>query len=221
MSAETTAEGQTFAATNGKITGVVGLVAVAITAATFVASAPAHVAVPGLIVCAFAAVLLWGAMLRPGASATRDELTLRTLFETVTIPLAGIDTVVVRRYLLVRAGGRKYVCPAIGRSLRKSVRADLKWNGGSQMLSPGAAVGNDASVVAASQIQRLGEVDYPDFVEQRIQHLAAEARVRQGVEERSEQEYELGQQAVRRIFWPVVASLAVLVVAFVVSLLVL
>ena len=42
------------------------------------------------------------------------------MLESVTIPLAAIDTVVVRRYLLVRSGGEKYICPAIGRSLRKT-----------------------------------------------------------------------------------------------------
>jgi hypothetical protein len=219
MSGPTDAESQTFTATSGRVTGVLGLATAAFLAVMFVLSAPASVAVPGVLACLFAAVVLWGAMLRPGVSVADDDLVMRTLFETVTIPLAGIDTVLVRRYLLVRAGGTKYVCPAIGRSLRKTVRSEMKWNGGNQMLTPGAAISQDSSVIAASQIKRQGEIDYPDYVEQRIHQLAAAARARRGIEERSEQEYELGQQSVRRIFWPVVVGLAVLIVAFVVALL--
>jgi hypothetical protein len=221
MSGPTTDDVQTFTATTGRVTGVLGLVTAAFIAVMFVLSAPAHVAVPGVIACAFAAVLLWGAMIRPGVAVVADDLRLRNVFDTVTIPLAGIDTVMVRRYLVVRAGGTKHVCPAIGRSLRKTVRSEMKWSGGSQILAPGAAIVNDSSVIAASQVKRDGEIDYPDFVEQRIVHLAAAARAARGIEERSEEEYALGQQTVRRPYWPVVAALAVLAAAFVVALLVL
>jgi hypothetical protein len=214
-------DAQTFRATTGRVTGILGLVTCAFLAVMFVVSASPAVAVPGVIACLLVGVLVWASMLRPGVSATSEELTVRTLFETVTIPLAGIDTVVVRRYLVVRAGGTRYICPAIGRSLRKTVRAEMKWGGGSsQLLSPGSAVGNDSSVIAASDVGRKGEIDYADFVEQRIQHLAAADRGRRGIEERSEEEYELGQQAVRRPFWPVIGALVVLGVAFVVTLLV-
>ncbi len=219
MSGPSTDDAQTFTATGGRVTGLLGLATAAFVAVMFVVSAPASVAVPGVIACAIAALLAWGALLRPDVSVVAEDLRLRNLFETVTVPLAGIDTVVVRRYLVVRAGGTKYVCPAIGRSLRKTVRSEMKWNGGNQMLTPGAAISQDSSVIAASQVKRQGEIDYPDYVEQRIHQLAAAARARRGIEERSEEEYELGQQSVRRTFWPVVAGLAVLTVAFVVTLL--
>ena len=97
----------------------------------------------------------------------------------------------------------------------------MKWSGGAQVLSPGAAITKDSSVIAASQVKRKGEIDYADFVEQRILHLAASARAARGIEERSEEEYEIGSQAVRRTFWPVVVALVVLALAFVVSLVVL
>jgi hypothetical protein len=221
MSGPTTDDVQTFTSTGGRLTGVLGLTTAAFIAVMFVISSPAPVAVPGVIACAFVGVLFWAAMIRPDVAVVDDDLRLRNVFDTVTIPLAGIDTVVVRRYLVVRAGGTKYVCPAIGRSLRKTVRSDMKWSGGSQILAPGAAIVSDSSVIAASQVKRDGEIDYPDFVEQRIQHLAAAARAKRGIEERSEEEYELGSQAVRRTFWPVVVALAVLGVAFVVALVVL
>jgi hypothetical protein len=219
MSGPVTADGQAFRATTGRVSGVVGLATTAFLAFMFIVSAPPSVAVPGVIACAIAALLVWGSMLRPAVSATADALTLRTLFETVTIPLAGIETVVVRRYLLVRAGGTKYICPAIGRSLRKTVRSEMKWSGGgSAMISPASAVANQTAAQADSDVKRKGDIDYADFVEERIQHLARNARAQQGIEERSEEEYELGQQTVRRTFWPLVVSLVVLGVAFVVAL---
>jgi len=222
MSGPAAADVQTFKPTTGKVMGILGLATAAFLAVMFAISASPGVAVPGVIACMFAGVMVWGSMLRPSVSATSEHLTLRTLFETVTIPLGGIDTVLVRRYLLVRAGGTKYVCPAIGRSLRKTVRSELKWGGGgSTMLSPGSAVGNDPSAVAASEVKRPGDIDYADFVEERIKHLAATDRARRGIEERSEEEYELGRTAVRRTFWPVVVSLVVLGIAFVVALVVL
>jgi hypothetical protein len=222
MSGPATADVQTFKPTTGRVMGVLGVVTALFLGFMFAISGSAGVAVPGVIACVLAAVLVWASMLRPGVSATQDDLTMRTLFETVTIPLAGIDTVMVRRYLLVRAGGTKYICPAIGRSLRKTVRSELKWSGSSsQLVSPGSAVSNDPSVIAASEAKRTGDIDYADFVEERIKHLAASARARRGIEERSEEEYELGQQAVRRPYWPVVVALVVLGVAFVVALIVL
>ena len=64
------------------------------------------------------------------------------------------------------------------------------------------------------------ELAYPDFVEQRIIALAASDRARRGIEERSEEEYELGSQVVRRIAWAEVVALVVLAVGFVVTLVV-
>jgi hypothetical protein len=165
------------------------------------------------------ALLVWAAMLRPTVAATSDRLLMRTMFETVTIPLASIDTVLVRRYLLIRAGGRKYICPAISRSLRKTVRAEMKWNGGGgNLLMPG--VGSIDSAGRSPLAQETGSdpaLAYPDFVEQQIQQLARNDRSRRGIEERSEEEYELGALATRRLAWPEVIGLVVLALAFVIS----
>ena len=57
-------------------------------------------------------------------------------------------------------------------------------------------------------------------MEQRIAHLAADDRARRGIAERSEEEYELGSQVVRRPAWLEIAVLAVLAVALVVALVV-
>jgi hypothetical protein len=223
MAEQVTPEVHRFRATNGRLTGVVGLLVCLGLGVVFAVSGSSHTAVPGVVACAFAAVLVWLAMLRPSVSATDDELRMRTLFETVSIPMASIETVVVRRYLLVRSGGVKYICPAISRSLRKTVRSELKWRP-NQLMMPGAANLEERFGEPQPDGVRTGvqehDLAYADFVEQRIGHLAAGDRARRGIEERSEEEYELGSQVVRRVAWPELAVLSVLAVAFILALIV-
>lgn len=212
-------EVQTFRVTNGRVTGVIGLVMCAVVAVLLVVTEPLAVAVPGLVGCAFVGVLTWAALLRPRVEATPTELRMWTLLDTSTIPLAAIDTVAVRRYLLVRAGGVRYICPAISRSLRKTVRSEMKWQGGSQLLAPGLPAG-DVAPSAKTGVKESKDLDYADFVESELMRLADVDRARRGIEARSEEEYELGAQAVRRKAWLEIVSLAVLGVLFVVSLVV-
>jgi hypothetical protein len=213
-----TEELQRFRSTNGRLMGVLALALCVALAAVFVTSASAGTAVSATLACAFAGVLVWAAMLRPAVAATSDELRMRTMFETVEIPLASIDTVLVRRYLLIRSGGRKYICPAISRSLRKTVRAEMKWSGaGGNLLMPGI-VADRAGGGSLVQDTGSGDLAYPDFVEQQIQQLARNDRAARGIEERSEEEYELGSTAVRHVAWPEIAGLVVLGSAFLVSL---
>jgi hypothetical protein len=206
-----------FRATNGRVTGFFGLGLCALGAVVFAASGATHTVVSGVLGCAFAAVLVWGAMLRPQVTATATDLHMRTLFESVVIPLASIDTVIVRRYLLVRSGGHKYICPAISRSLRRTVRAEMKWGGGGQLLAPGLTM-PDPTGSLQTEVKGEHDLDYPDFVEQQITTLAGNDRARRGIEARSEEEYDLGAQVRRRTAWVEVAALVVLGVAFLVSL---
>jgi len=207
-----------FRPTNGRVTGFIGLGLCALGVVVFVFSGPADTRVSGILGCAFAAVLIWAAMLRPQVVATPTELRMRTLFETVAIPMASIDTVVVRRYLLVRSGGNKYICPAISRSLRKTVRAEMKWNGGGGQLFGPALSSADPTGSLQTEVKGEHELDYADFVEQHITSLAGNDRGRRGIEARSEEEYDLGAQVVRRTAWVEIIALAVLGAAFVVSL---
>jgi hypothetical protein len=206
-----------FRPTNGRLTGFLGLALCALGVAVFAVSGSTHTRVSGILGCLFAAVLVWAAMLRPSVAAWPTELKMRTLFDSVSIPLASIDTVIVRRYLLVRSGGNKYICPAISRSLRKTVRAEMKWGGGGNLLAPGLSSA-DPSGAVQTEVKGEHELDYADFVEQQIQTLAGNDRDRRGIEARSEEEYDLGAQVVRRTAWLEVVALAVLGAAFVVSL---
>jgi hypothetical protein len=211
---------QRFRATNGRVIGVLGAVVCVLVAVTLVVSEPAHVAVAGVLACGFALVLVWLAMLRPSVSATESDLHLRNVFESVSIPLASIDTVVVRRYLLVRSGGKKYVCPAISRSLRKSVRAELKWRPQPMMSASNVLDRIGAGPDGAPESGRAQDLAYADFVEQQIQQLAAYDRARRGIEERSEEEYDLGSHVVRRTHWLEIGALGALALAFVLALIV-
>lgn len=211
-------EVQRFRPTNGRATGYLGLGLCTFGVVVFATSGSSRLAVSGIIGCAFAAVLVWAAMLRPQVTASASELRMRTMFEDVTIPLASIDTVVVRRYLLVRSGGNKYICPAISRSLRKTVRAEMKAGGGQQLLAPGVTTGENRASSLQTDVKGQYDIDYPDFVEQQIVRLAGDDRARRGIEPRSEEEYDLGGEVERRTAWLEIIVLAVLGVAFVVSL---
>ena len=93
----------------------------------------------------------------------------------------------------------------------------MRWQGHSQLLAP-----TQAGDLQEAQTEVKGDkgVDYADFVETQIAHLADVDRAARGIEARSEEEYALGAQVVRRRAWPEIISMAVLAVAFVVALLV-
>jgi hypothetical protein len=208
---------QTFRVTSGRVTGVIGLVMCVTVAVLFVLTEPPAAAVAGGLGCGFVAVLSWAALLRPRVAATAEELWMWTLLQKVAIPLASIDTVLVRRYLVVRAGGVKYICPAIGRSLRQTARTEMKWQGSSQMLAPGMQI-NDERIAAQTDVKDTKELAYADFVETEIVRLADADRLRRGIEPRSEEEYELGAQVRRQWARLEIGALVVLGVAFVISL---
>ena len=219
MSDPPAGEIERFRPTNGRVTGLLGLALCVAIAAVFAVYEPPRTAVAGVLGCALGALLVWLAMLRPGVAASATQLRMRTLFETVSIPLASVQHVVVRRYLLVSSGGRKYICPAISRPLRRTVRSEMRWSGGRSILQPGVSEEQLAGGSVQTDVKEQG-LSYPDFVEQRIARLAADDRARRGIEERSEEEYELGSQVERRTAWVEVGALAVLAVAFVVALVV-
>ena len=196
---------QRFHPTNGRVMGVLGLVVCLGIAAAAVMSAGAGTALSVVLGCAVSAVLFWAALLRPTVWASRDDLVMRTMFTDISIPLASIETAVVRRFLLVRAGGNRYICPAISRPLRKTVDSGMSFR---------------RSPLQIPEVKGDHDVYYPDFVEEQIERLAREDRARRGIEARSEQEYELGGSVRRTPAWPEIAGVVVLGLAFVVSLVV-
>ena len=75
------------------------------------------------ILAVLGALLSWMVLLRPALWRTSGDLVMRNMTSTDRIPLAAIDTVVVTQVLAVFAGGKRYVSPAVGYTVRQTVRS--------------------------------------------------------------------------------------------------
>ncbi len=205
-----------FAPTGGRVVGVVGLVM----AAGFVVlwaldrdAVPAPVAAGALV----AGVLVWAALLRPRVSVSRETLFLRNMLETVHVPLAAVDEIVVRQVLAVRVGDRKFVSPAVGRKLRKVMRAPRP----APMLGPSVPDAIDDGLGPTSVSERIPtDIDYVDHVESRLRERIAEARTRHGVTRYSDEAEALAREVRREPAWPEIAALVVTATLFVLTLVV-
>ena len=148
--------------------------------------------------CVLVGVALWVALIRPEVAVVGDRLVLKNSLSTERVPLAAIEQVVVRHWLTVSAGDRRFTSAAVGRSSRQSLRDDRKGD------------------VKGLEIANLS---YGAIVERKIDKLAEDARMRQGIERYSDEQQTLADD-VRREWARVeiallgVSSLAVAVTAF-------
>ena len=126
--------------------------------------------------CGLVAVALWVALIRPAVAVVGDRLVLHNPLSTVRVPLAAIEQVVVRQWLTVRAGDRVFTSSGIGRSSRQAMRDDQRGD------------------VTGAEIAHLS---YGAIVERRIDKLADEAQMLQGVARYSDEQQALAD-AVRR-----------------------
>jgi hypothetical protein len=109
-------EGQTwFGATNGRVTGVIGVIAGAVVVLIGIFQPSAIAVVIGLMI----ALGTWMVLLRPRVGMRGDELLLRGIVSTLVVPLASLGTVTVRQVLAVWVGERRYVSPAVGHTFRE------------------------------------------------------------------------------------------------------
>ena len=171
-------------------------------------SVPAAVAAGALL----GGVLVWASLLRPRVSASRETLFLRNMLETIHVPLAAVDELVVRQVLTVRVGEKKYVCPAVGRKLRKVMRAPRP----APLLGPRVtddmvddlAKATDHALGPSSEPERPAtDIDYADHVEDRLRDLVADARERHGIRRYSDEAEALARDVRRRPAWPEIAAL--------------
>lgn len=184
------AAGEELPVTSGRVTGwlVVGLAA-AVAGLVGVEDSPGSPVVAG---AALAAVLAWAAMLRPGLAVRDGHLVLRNMLETVSIPLVAIEQLVVRQVLAVRAGGRRYVSTAVGRSLRKVVTGPRPARGSSH--------GDER------RVQVLSEAD---LVEERVHRLMEDARAVAGIRPGSDEQQALADGVRREPAWVPIALVLV------------
>jgi hypothetical protein len=204
-----------FVPTGGRVMGILGLVV----AAGFVVlwlldreSIPAAVAAGALVV----GVLVWASLLRPRVSASAETLILRNMLETIRVPLAAIDELVVRQVLGVRVGGRKFVSPAVGRKLRKIMKPPSP----SALLMPALPERMDDTVGRPAEERPKTDIDYVDHVEARLRQLVYDARARHGVRRYSDEAEALARGVRREPAWPEIVALAATTVLFVVALVV-
>lgn len=184
---------ENFRPTSGRVTGVIALaLALAVVVISIVDREHAFPA-PVVWAALFFGSLVWAAMLRPRLWATTSDLVMRNMASTVTIPLAAIEQIAVRQVVVVKAGDRRHVSPAVGKSWRQTIR--------SEKASPKP----DATT------------PYPVFVDDRLHQLAEEARAKAGVALLSDEQLALAHGVRRQWAWPEIAAMAVTGVGFVLS----
>jgi hypothetical protein len=182
-----------FRASNGRITGVLGVITCI--GVVVLGLLERDRGFPPWVVWAalFGAVLFWAATLRPRVRVTASELRMRNMLSTICVPLASIEQIVVRQVLSVRAGERRYVSAAVGKSWRQAMRSDRPRKEGA-------------------------EAPYPVFVEERLHKLAEDARAREGIALMSDEQVALAQEVRREWAWPEIVLLAFTALGFLVAL---
>lgn len=199
--ASATESGDKFHPTGGRIVGV-GTILLSIAAVVW--GLVSDVFAPPVIAgAAVVAVLAWAALLRPGVEVREQQLVLRNMLETVHIPLGAIEDVAIGQFLAVRAGRKRYVSPAIGRTARQAMRRN----------SP------SASGPTKLQLGKLDRSGYADYVEDRIGRLAAEDRAARRMSGGSDEQAELAAGVRREPAWPEIILLGLALAAFVLTLL--
>ncbi|GGO76075.1 hypothetical protein [Nocardioides deserti] len=188
--------------TNGLAIGILTLVAAVGTLVLgIVDDFPAPVVAGAFLV----GVLAWAALLKPRVKVADRRLVLVNMLETVSIPLAAVEEVVVRQVLAVRVGEKRYVSPAIGHTLRATLAS----------TRPPKRDPRRGDVLATPQAP-----SYPDVVENRIDQLVTEDRKRLGVGRGSPEVAALGAEVRRTPAWVEIGLLAVGVVALVATIVV-
>ncbi|MBM7509295.1 hypothetical protein JOE61_003109 [Nocardioides salarius] len=195
---------EVFKPTSGRILGVVGVLVCAGVVAIALVDPGSGIGVTGIAVAVLVGVLVHGSMLKPLVRATDDELELVNLFETVRLPLAAVESVVVRQVLAVRVGDKRYVSPAVGRTFRQALRKPRSTRELAMTPVPGEGLVAEEGM------------SYADYVEDRLREMAAGARSRRRVKIASPEQAALAADVVRR---PALVQIGLVVAAGLVALL--
>src|SRR5262249_2232405 len=187
-----------------------GLVALAFVLAWLIDIHRVALWVPALAV--LGAVILWMSPVRPRVWGQDHPLVLRNMVSTWYLPLASIEEVAVRQVMAVRAGGQRYVCAGVGRSLREALKGSSADRARGQMRGLRGQLAN--------MNERQPGVNYADFVEIRVQELVNEDRMRRGVKKYSSEADELAKQARREPAWPEIIALVAALVFLVIGIIV-
>jgi hypothetical protein len=200
-----------FAPNGGTVIAVIGgLVSLAFIVAWVLDMDEVPLWVPA--VALLGALVVYLSTVRPRVRVEGRELVLRNMLSTIHLPLAAIEEVAVQQVMAVRAGGKRYVCAGVGRSLRQAMK-------GSAIQKASEQTGGLRGEMAKAQVREPG-MNYADFVEIRVQELVNEDRARRGIARFSPEADELAKQVRREWALPEIAALVATAVFFVVALLV-
>ena len=140
-------------------------------------------------------------MFRPAVKSDGTTLEMRNMVSTTRVPLASIDKVLVGAMLMVHSGEEVHKSIAVQRSRRRGRTSD-----GASFVSARGGSHQHTVLPLGSIAEQSGS--YSDFIEERIKHLAEEARVhRRGVDD-----------VLRHTWaWPEIVAVVVLALASVVE----
>lgn len=183
-----------FRPTSGRVMGVLGLLMAAGVGGLGVVDLDGRTRVLVVSGAILAGVLVWAALLRPRVGVQDRDLVLRSMLQTVRVPLAAVEELAVRQVLAVRVGERRLVSSAIGRPLRQVVR-------------PRPAASTPTHIPS-----------YADFVEERLRQHVDEARAQLGIKRYSDDAQALARDVRRVPAWPEIVTLSLSAVLFLVAL---
>ncbi len=194
-------EVQRYSQTSGRVLGVIGVVAAAVTAAMVLRSEEPSYATVAF--CVFFGALAWAALLRPRLELGRSDLVLRNMLSTDTVPLAAVESVTVRQVLVVFAGDRRFTSPAVGRTRRQLVKDNFRGSG----RGHGGMMGMLPAFPSSPEKPDNPKSSFGLFVEERVRSRVADALAREGIKARSGDQARLAEGITRR---PAVVEILVL-----------
>jgi len=137
-------------------------------------------------------LVAYAAFIRTKVGVSEGDFVLHHLYSTVRFPMAGLESVSVGRTLGAYAGGRTYVSGAVGRPMREALKG------------------------AKREHKPLS--NHADFIEERLNALAQDARDRRRIKRDSEEQFALAEDVRRSWDWPLIAITAAVAVVFVILL---
>ena len=138
------------------------------------------------------ALVAYAAFIRTKVGVSDGDFVLHHLYSTVRFPMAALESVSVGRTLGAYAGGRTYVSGAVGRPIREAVKG------------------------AKREHKPLS--NHADFIEDRLNALAQDARDRRRIKRDSDEQFALAEDVRRSWDWPLIAVTIAVGAVFVVLL---
>jgi hypothetical protein len=162
-----------FKPTNGLLIGWTGMVVAAFALGYALLYVHTTVGLRIALGALFAAVVIWVSQLRPRATAYPHVLELKGALQDALLPYLLIEEVAMGQTLHVWAGGRRFVCIGIGKSLGTDIRQRAKKDKQGSLLGESRQREFSERAETAAPDQRA--MDYQTFVVTRIEELVDEA----------------------------------------------